>query len=167
MVIIRKPHKKEFPSIINLIRELAKFEKLLPPNEDAKKRLYEDSFGRTRKFEILVAEVNNIPLTPFNGGKSKLVGYAFYFFTYSSFLAKPTLYLEDIFISRRWRNKGIGKKFFEELLRIARRNKCGRIEWAVLDWNKNAIRFYEKMGAKELKEWRYYRLQIEDYRLKI
>lgn len=161
MVLIRKPHKGEFLSIINLIKELAKFERLEPPDKDAKRRLYEDSFGRNRKFEILVAEITHpARLAAGTPPRRGLVGYAFYFFTYSSFLAKPTLYLEDIFISQRWRNKGIGKKLFDELLRIARTRGCGRMEWAVLDWNKNAIRFYEKLGAKPLKEWRYYRYEI-------
>jgi len=151
MVKIRKPEKREFREVISLIKELAEFEKLAPPDKEAESKLYRDSFGRHPKFWILVAETGN-----------KIVGYVFYFFTYSSFLARPTLYLEDIYVSKRWRNKGIGKMFFEQLLQIAEKKGCGRMEWAVLDWNKDAIRFYERIGARELKEWKYYRYEIKN-----
>ena len=72
------------------------------------------------------------------------------------------MYLEDIFISENFRNKGIGKLFFSKLLEIARKNKCGRIEWVVLDWNENALRFYEKLGAMELKDWKTFRINLRN-----
>jgi GNAT superfamily N-acetyltransferase len=146
---IRKAKKADSKKIIELICELANFEKLPPPDENARKRLINHAFGRNPLFFILVAEVEGI-----------LAGYAFYFYMYSSFLAKKTLYLEDIFITKAQRNKGLGKKFMDELIRIAKTNKCGRIEWAVLDWNKNAIKFYEKFGVRELSEWKYYRISL-------
>jgi GNAT superfamily N-acetyltransferase len=148
---IRNAKRSDSKQIIELINELAKFEKLMPPDENAKKRLINDAFGKKPKFKAIVAD----------GGTGKLLGYAFYFFTYSSFLAKNTLYLEDIFISEQFRNKGIGKLFFDELVKIAKKNNCGRMEWAVLDWNVNAINFYEKLGAKQLKDWIYYRFILE------
>jgi GNAT superfamily N-acetyltransferase len=148
-VKIRKAKKNDSKKIINLICELAKFEKLPPPDDNAKKRLINHGFGKNPLFSILVAET-----------EGKLVGYAFYFFTYSSFLANKTLYLEDIFITKARRNKGIGQKFMFELIKIAKKNNCGRIELAVLVWNKNAIKFYEKLGARELNEWKYYRLKL-------
>lgn len=148
-ILIRKASKEDSKDILRLINELAEFEKLVPPDNAAKKRLIKDAFSEDPPFRILLAEINN-----------EVVGYAFYLFTYSSFLAKKTLYLEDIFISDKYRNQGIGKLFFEKLTQMAKKNKCGRMEWVVLDWNVNAINFYDNLGAKELKEWKTYRLMI-------
>jgi GNAT superfamily N-acetyltransferase len=86
------------------------------------------------------------------------VGYAIVFETYSSFLAKPTLYLEDIFILPAHRGKGIGLKLFRHCVAEAKRRRCGRMEWCVLDWNKNAVRFYDTYGARQMKQWLLYRL---------
>jgi GNAT superfamily N-acetyltransferase len=146
---IRKARKSDSDEIIRLIRELAYFEKLVPPDDNDSKRLLKDAFSKNPRFKILVAEYNK-----------KLVGYAFYFFTYSTFLARPTLYLEDIYISEKYRSKGLGKDLFLELKRIAQKEKCGRMEWIVLDWNRNAISFYEKLGAKVLEDWKFSRLTI-------
>jgi ribosomal protein S18 acetylase RimI-like enzyme len=148
-VKIRKAKKEDFKGVIKLIIELAEFEKLAPPDNKAKKRLYNDAFGTKPKYFLIVAERNK-----------ELVGYAFYFFTYSSFLARPTLYLEDIYISHNTRGEGIGKKMMNELIKISEKNKCGRLEWCVLNWNKKAIDFYDKLGAKPLKEWIYYRFEF-------
>lgn len=145
---IRKARKTDFNYIIRLIKELAEFEKLDPPGPKAEKQLFKDAFGRNPAFRILVAE-----------HEREITGYAFYFFTYSSFLAKKTLYLEDIFITESGRRLGIGKLFFGELKKIAQKEKCGRMEWCVLDWNKNAIDFYNKLGASPLSNWIYYRLK--------
>lgn len=149
MIKIRKAKKTDFKSIVKLITELADFEKLTPPDKKAQKRLLKDAFGKNPVFKMLVAECDGV-----------ISGYAFYFFSYSSFLAKKTLYLEDIFITESKRNLGIGKLFFNKLVDIAEKKNCGRMEWCVLDWNKNAIDFYNKLGAKPLNEWIYYRLQI-------
>ncbi len=148
-ILIRKASKEDSKDILRLINELAEFEKLVPPDNAAKKRLIKDAFSEDPPFRILLSEINN-----------EVVGYAFYLFTYSSFLAKKTLYLEDIFISDKYRNQGIGKLFFEKLTQMAKKIKCGRMEWVVLDWNVNAINFYDNLGAKELKEWKTYRLMI-------
>jgi GNAT superfamily N-acetyltransferase len=144
---ISKARKEDKYSVLALIKELADFEKLPPPDKKSQNRILKDAFGKKPLFNILLAKDN-----------IKAVGYAFYFFTYSSFLAKKTLYLEDIFISQEYRNKGIGKMFMNKLIDIAKKNNCGRMEWCVLDWNKNAIDFYEHLGAKHLKEWLYYRI---------
>lgn len=146
---IYKAKKQDFKDIIKLINELAEFEKLAPPDNKARSRLLRDAFGKNPKYRVLLAKANGVP-----------VGYAIYFFTYSSFLAKVTLYLEDIFISENYRRAGIGKLFMNELINIAMKKKCGRMEWCVLDWNTNAINFYEKLGAKHLKEWLYYRISF-------
>jgi GNAT superfamily N-acetyltransferase len=149
-VKIRKAKKSDFKKIFALINELAEFEKLVPPDSKAKKRLFKDAFRKKPAYRLLVAET----------GK-EIAGYAFYFYSYSSFLAKKTLYLEDIFITGSKRNLGIGKLFFDKLVSIAEKQNCGRMEWCVLDWNKNAIEFYNKLGAKPLTEWIYYRLRVE------
>jgi GNAT superfamily N-acetyltransferase len=146
---IRKAKEKDFKSILRLINELADFEKLEPPDKKAAKRLKKDAFGKNPVFKVLLAELDD-----------NIAGYAFYFYTYSSFLAKKTLYLEDIYITESKRNLGIGRLFMERLGKIAEKKKCGRMEWCVLDWNKNAIDFYNRLGAKPLNDWIYYRLMI-------
>ena len=88
----------------------------------------------------------------------RLVGYALYFYTYSSFVAKPTLYLEDIFVSEEHRKRGIGFALFRRCVEIAVANGCGRMEWAVLTWNDKALKFYEKLGARRMSDWYVYRL---------
>ncbi len=147
---IRKSLKKDSVEVIRLIKELAKFEKLDPPDKTATRKLLKDIYSKNSPIKVLVAEFNK-----------QIIGYAFYFYTYSTFLAKKTLYLEDIYISNSFRGKGIGKIFFNDLLKTAKKNKCGRMEWHVLDWNENAIKFYEKLGAKHLKEWKYFRMNID------
>ncbi len=149
--VIRFADPDDAPEILRLIRELADFEKLDPPDSDAQARLVADAFSETPPFKVLLAEIGE-----------RAVGYAFYFFTYSSFLAKKTLYLEDIYISNDFRGLGIGKQMIQHLLKIASGSNCGRMEWVVLDWNKNAIDFYENLGARELKEWKTYRLVIPE-----
>ena len=147
--IIRKAKKTDFDKIAVLISELANFEKLDPPEKKAEKRLFKDAFGKKPSFRVLVAV-----------HEKEIAGYAFYFFSYSSFLARKTLYLEDIFITETKRKLGIGKLFFNKLNKIAKKEKCGRMEWCVLDWNKKAIDFYNKLGAKPLNDWIYYRLRL-------
>ena len=146
---IKKAARKDKDDILMLIDELAKYEKLPPPDKKAKKRLIKDAFGKNPAFKVLLAKT-----------KDEAIGYAFYFFTYSSFLAKKTLYLEDIFISENSRKLGAGRLLMHELIKISKKNKCGRMEWCVLDWNTNAINFYERLGAKHLKDWLYYRISF-------
>ena len=148
---IRPAVKSDSKTITKLILELADFEKLTPPGKKGRKRLIRHAFSKNPPFKVLLAET-----------ESGTAGYAFYFFTYSSFVARRTLYLEDIFISEKYRSKGIGKMFMDKLRDIALKNKCGRMEWVVLDWNVNAINFYEKYGAKELSEWKTFRLTFEN-----
>ena len=146
---IRPAKKSDSEVILHLIDELADFEKLTPPGRKSKRRLIKDAFLKNPPFKILLADNGN-----------EIAGYAFYLFTYSSFNARKTLYLEDIFILEKFRNSGIGKSFFEKLIKIARKNKCGRMEWVVLDWNINALKFYEKLGAKELSDWKTFRINL-------
>lgn len=143
---IRPFRRVDAKAFLGLVRALAEYEKLRPPTPAAGRRMVADIGRRIR---VLLAEVDG-----------KAVGYAIYLFTYSSFLAKPTLYLEDIFILPGYRRLGIGGGFFEELRRAAKREKCGRMEWMVLDWNQMAHNFYLKLGARPLKEWVAYRLVL-------
>lgn len=146
---IKKAKKGDFDKIIDLVKELAAFEKLEGPDDIAVRRLFKDTFGKKRLINMLVAKE----------GK-EILGYAIYFESYSSFLAKKTLFLEDIFITQSRRNTGIGKLFFDRLIEIANDMGCGRVEWAVLDWNIDAIAFYNKIGATPLSNWEYYRLTL-------
>ena len=144
---IRFASRRDLPGVIALVRKLAEFEKLAPPEAAALRRYARHGFGRRRYFRILVAELD--------GG---LVAYAFFFFAYSTFLGRPTLYLEDLFVLPEARRGGVGLRLMRELARIARREGCRRMDWTVLDWNVGAQRFYRRLGARPLKHWIYYRL---------
>ncbi|MDX2129306.1 MAG: GNAT family N-acetyltransferase [Chloroherpetonaceae bacterium] len=140
-----------FEVFFSLIVSLANYEKLTPPDDSAKKRLKADAFSESpRYFSSLILF------------EQKPSGYIIYFETYSSFLAKPTLYLEDLFVLPEYRKLKLGLTAFQFLVKEAERRGCGRIEWQVLDWNQIAIDFYEKLGAKRMKEWYSYRLEEND-----
>jgi GNAT superfamily N-acetyltransferase len=145
-VVIRPGRRGDSKQFIDLLLGLAKFENLRPPSAAGRRRLLDDIFEKKR-LKVLVAA----------DGKD-LVGYALYFFTYSSFLAKPTLYLEDLFVLGEQRGQGVGFALFKRCIDEAVSGGCGRMEWAVLDWNEKAQRFYEKLGARRLSEWYTYRL---------
>ncbi|HUI63960.1 MAG TPA: GNAT family N-acetyltransferase [Bacteroidota bacterium] len=133
--------------ILSLVDALADYEKLPPPDGPARKRLLTDLFSERRRIECFLAEM-----------ESRAVGYAFILETYSSFLALPTLYLEDLFVLPEVRSKGAGKALFRAMVAEAHRRGCGRMEWTVLDWNSLAIDFYTRQGAKHMKEWHLWRL---------
>ncbi|MDB6054616.1 MAG: GCN5-related N-acetyltransferase [Verrucomicrobiales bacterium] len=145
---IRQGEAKDGPALIRLILELADYEKLQGPDEEAQRRLLDHAFGEKPRVEVLLA---------WKEGDSEPVGYAMIFETYSSFLAKPTLYLEDIFIKPNFRGLGAGRGLFEHCLELAKTRDCGRVEWTCLDWNVPAQEFYERKGAKRMKEWYLYR----------
>lgn len=132
--------------MVGLVRALARYEKLTPPSPAAAKRLTRDIGRRLR---ALIAHENG-----------RAIGYALYFFAYSSFLARPTLYIEDLFILPGFRRQGAGRKMFEALRRKAEAEGCGRMEWIVLAWNKPALRFYKKLGAERLGGWVPMRLTL-------
>ncbi len=130
------------PVILALIRGLAEYERLAHQVEATPARLKRHGFGRRPYFETLICRRGRRP-----------VGFALYFFTYSTFLARPSLYLEDLFVLPEERGKGAGKALLRALAKIAVARGCGRMEWAVLDWNTPSIRFYKRLGAKLRKEW--------------
>jgi GNAT superfamily N-acetyltransferase len=145
-IAIRKATANDADLIISLILGLAAFEKLEPPGKAAQERLVADAFGPHPRFEVFLAET-----------EGKVAGYAFVFETYSTFLALPTLYLEDLFVLPEFRSKRVGYALMLFLAREAVKRGCGRMEWTVLDWNQHAIDFYKRLGGQHLEEWYYYR----------
>lgn len=144
---VRRATARDADNFVELVKALAEYEKLPPPGSGEIRRLKRDAFGSRRRFELLMA---------FADGEA--VAYAVFFMTYSTFLARPTLYLEDIFVRPEYRRSGVGVSMFSRLASIAKQRKCGRMEWSVLRWNQLALGFYRKIGAKALDEWSYYRL---------
>lgn len=150
-ITVRSAAPPDADALLRLVRSLAEYEKLPPPDPEAQKRLLRDTFSTPPKIQALLAEY-----------EGTAAGYAFIFETYSSFLALPTLYLEDIFVLPEYRKRKIGSELFLAVVREAHRRGCGRMEWSVLDWNRLALSFYEKMGARHMREWQLYRLVRAD-----
>jgi GNAT superfamily N-acetyltransferase len=136
---------------VELIKALADFESLDPPDEEGRARLVRDLSSDPPMFHAYLALIDDVP-----------VGYLAFYFTYSTFLARPSLFLEDIFILEEHRKRGIGKELFRFCVREAERRGCGRMEWTALDWNTPAHRFYEGLGANKL-SWILFRLTREDF----
>lgn len=150
-VTVRKATREDAQAIFTLVDALAAYEKLDPPDAKAKERLIRDMSGERPRFDAYLAE--------FSG---RAIGYAFVLETYSSFLALPTLYLEDLFVLPDYRKRKAGYALFSSMVKEAHDRGCGRMEWTVLDWNQLAIDFYQKLGATHMKEWQLYRLARED-----
>ena len=152
---IRKAGRVDAAGLVRLIVALAEFEKLTPPDAEAQARLIQDAFGGKPRFE---------PWLAFWNGTTEPVAYAILFETYSTFLAQPTLYLEDLFVLPDYRSRGIGSALLRHCIQLAHERGCGRMEWTVLDWNVKAQKVYDGLGARRLNEWFLYRLdraQIE------
>ena len=139
--------ERDVPLILRFIRELAAYEKLAHECVATEERLRETLFGPHPAAEVLIARVGDTP-----------AGFALFFSTYSTFLARSGIYLEDLFVSPEWRGRGVGRALLVHLARVAVSRGCGRLEWAVLDWNEPAIGFYERLGARPLDDWTTYRL---------
>ena len=149
MIEIRQATEKDVDIIFNFINELAIYEKL--ENEViATKELILETLFKNNKADVLIANYYGKP-----------VGMALYFYTYSTFLGKIGIYLEDLYVKEKYRGKGIGKLLINNLAKICLDNGYGRLEWSVLDWNKPSIDFYESLGAKPQTEWIKYRLEGE------
>ena len=149
-VAIRPARVEDVPTIASLIRGLAVYEKLEHEVRMTEEKVRDSMFGLRPYAEAILAEEDG-----------RAVGFALFFHNYSTFLAQPGLYLEDLFVLESHRGKGVGKALLAQLARIAVDRHCGRLEWAVLDWNVDAIGFYEKLGAKPNSEWTVYRLTGE------
>ena len=146
-VTIRAGERADVAVIAELIRGLARYERLEGEVSMTEARLEATLFGTRQYAETLIAESDG-----------KAVGFALFFHNYSTFLAKPGIYLEDLFVLETQRGAGVGKQLLARLAAIAVERDCGRLEWAVLDWNQDAIGFYERLGAKPNSEWTVYRL---------
>ena len=138
----------DVPVILGLVRDLAEYERapqaVVATEEDFRRH----GFGPTPRFSVLLAEEDG-----------RVAGFALWFFTFSTWLGKPGLYLEDLFVRPELRGRGIGKAMMIELARTAVREGCGRFEWAVLDWNQPSIDFYRSLGARLMEEWVVCRLE--------
>jgi GNAT superfamily N-acetyltransferase len=149
-LVIRKATVKDVSTILLFIRELAEYEKLSHQVSATEELLEEALFGERTVAEALIAE---------NAGEP--VGFALFFHNFSTFLGRPGVYLEDLFVRPQWRGHGFGKALLAEIARLAVERGCGRLEWAVLDWNDPAIRFYRSLGAEAMDEWTIFRLTAE------
>ena len=149
--LVRRAVPEDGPVILTLVEALAGYEKLAPPDAPARQRLLNDLFGPRPRLECHLGEIDGVT-----------AGYAFVFETYSSFLALPTLYLEDLFVLPEYRGREVGSALFRAMVALAQSRGCGRMEWTVLDWNRPAIGFYERLGARQMNEWLLYRLLPED-----
>jgi GNAT superfamily N-acetyltransferase len=146
-VTVRPLTRSDLPRLLDLVDGLADYEKLARPDAAARSRLGTHAFANPPLFHTLLADLD---------GTS--VGYAMYFFTYSSFRAQPSLYLEDIFVLPEHRGRGAGLALFRACAAEAVRAECGRMEWQVLNWNTPTIHFYTRLGARQLVEWLPFRL---------
>ncbi len=142
MIRLRAAVSADVALLLRLIRALAEYEKLEHECVATDAALREHLFGARPYAEALIAECNG-----------EAAGFALFFHNYSTFLARPGLYLEDLFVQPQHRGIGIGKRLLSELARLAIARDCGRFEWTVLDWNEPAIRFYESLGAELKREW--------------
>lgn len=148
---LRDAAPRDVPAIVGLVAELAEFEKLTHLLQLTPDTLHPHLFGPKPVVECLVGEVGE-------GASAEVVAFALFFTNFSTFLAKPGLYLEDLYVKPAHRGGGLGRALLQHLGALAVERGYGRFEWSVLDWNENAIRFYEKMGATVMPDWRICRV---------
>jgi len=141
-ITVRRATARDAGVILDLIKGLADYERLGHEVDSTLADIRRYGFGARRYFEALICRRDRRP-----------IGFALYFFTFSAFVGRPTLYLEDLFVRPEERGRGAGRILLRALARIALRRGCGRMEWAVLDWNRSAIRFYRGLGAGLRREW--------------
>ena len=144
---IKSATVEDVPLILAFIKKLAEYEKLLDAVVATEEGLREVLFGERRYAETVIAYSNNEP-----------VGFALFFHNFSTFVGKPGIYLEDLFVDPDHRGKGFGKALLAHLAKLAQERNCGRLEWAVLNWNQPSIKFYQSLGAQPMNEWTVYRL---------
>jgi len=147
---IRRATERDVPVILSFIRQLAEYERLSHEAVMTEDILRESLFGSRPAAEVLLGYSGDRP-----------VAFAVFFHNFSTFLGRSGLYLEDLFVIPEMRGKGFGRALLVELAKIARERKCGRLEWAVLDWNEPAIRFYKALGAVPMEEWTTFRVTGE------
>jgi len=153
MLNIRPANRDDAPVIASLVRELAEYEKLLSEARATPEDFLRELESPNPVIHVLIAEWLGRP-----------VGFALYFFNFSTFVGRPGLYLEDLFVRPAERSRGIGRELLRALARIARERGCGRMEWAVLDWNTTAIHVYRAIAARSMDEWTVFRLTGDELR---
>ena len=149
-ISLRPAAREDVPVVVRLIRALAEYERLSPECFADEAALLSHLFGPRPYAEVLIAQVDGEP-----------AGFALFFHNYSTFLTKPGIYLEDLFVVPHRRGLGLGKRLLAALAGLAVERGCGRLEWSVLKWNAPAIGFYERLGAVPMEEWQVYRLTGE------
>ena len=147
---IRAATEDDAAVILALIKELAEYEKLSHEVEATKADIRQSLFGDRPVAETLIGELEGDP-----------IGFALFFYNFSTFLGKPGIYLEDLYVKPDFRSNGFGRKMLAHIARLAKERNCGRFEWSVLDWNEPAIRTYDRLNARPMKEWILYRLTGE------
>ena len=147
MIDIRKAEERDLPLILEFIQALAEYERLRDACVATEQKLRDTLFSSPPAAEVIIARVDGEPM-----------GFALFFHNYSTFLAQRGIYLEDLFVKPEARGQGVGFALLSELARIAVERNCGRLEWAVLDWNQLAIDFYKRIGAVPLDDWNIFRL---------
>ena len=148
---IRSATPEDIPTILQLIRDLATYERAPDEVTATEEQLKEVLFGERPTAEVVLAFEGEAP-----------AGFAVFFHNFSTWLGQPGLYLEDLFVNPEMRGKGYGRALLAHLARIAHDRGCGRMEWAVLDWNEPAIQFYQSVGAKPMHEWTVFRLTRDE-----
>ena len=146
-ITLRLATEQDVPQILAFIQGLAEYEKLADQVVATEASLAKTLFGDKPYAEVVIAEY-----------QQQAAGFALFFHNYSTFLAKPGIYLEDLFVLPQFRGKGLGKTLLSYLAKLALERDCGRLEWSVLDWNQPAIDFYQAQGAKMLHDWRINRV---------
>jgi len=149
---VRPAIPEDIDDLLRLIRGIAEYENLTHQLEATPERLRQSLFGEKPVARALVANLDKVGT----------VAYAIFFYNFSTFLAKPGIHLEDLYVSPQYRGQGIGKALFKQVARIAHQEGCGRMEWMALDWNTPALDFYKAQGADCLKEWRLHRFLRPD-----
>jgi GNAT superfamily N-acetyltransferase len=144
---IESANERDVPLILEFIKGLAEYERLEDEVVATEEGLRSTLFGPTRLAEVIIGYAASQP-----------AGFALFFHNYSTFLGQPGLYLEDLFVLPQWRRQGLGRKLLTHIANLAVERRCGRVEWAVLDWNEAALRFYRGLGARSMDEWTVHRL---------
>jgi len=151
-ISIRESNVDDIPLIFNFIKELAEYEKMSDKVTATEKILKDALFSQNKFAEVFIAEYEGKP-----------AGQVLFFHNFSTFKGKPGIYIEDLYVRPQYRGKGVGKALLNHINVLAKKRNCGRVEWVVLNWNKSAINFYERMGAVPMKDWTTYRLSEDKF----
>lgn len=144
---IKSATQADVPIIFSFVKKLARYERLSHEVVATEELLRENLFGKRRTAEVAIGYLD-----------AKPVGFVLFFYNYSTFLGKPGLYIEDLFVDEEYRGRGYGRALLLHVARLAKERDCGRLEWSVLDWNQSAIDFYKKLGALPMSDWTVFRI---------